>query len=137
MLRSILGWALCGGTRMPFQCRACASGGAELRRYSTTREMRFRLWMRLKRMRRRLVSRQDVRCLMNPISTKAKRRIISPVKRKLPAPVAVDRLCINLNQGWRFQRSGADMDGFAPGLGETVNLPHSVRLDPLDASGGR
>ncbi len=74
---------------------------------------------------------------MNPMSTKTKRRVVAPVKRSLPALAAVERLSINLNQGWRFLRSGSDMDGFAPDLGETVNLPHSVQLDPINASGGR
>jgi beta-galactosidase len=74
---------------------------------------------------------------MNPTTIKTKRRIASPVKRNLPSPAALDRISINLNQGWRFLRTGADTDGFSPELGEVVNLPHSVRLEPLNASGGR
>src|ERR1700722_425441 len=74
---------------------------------------------------------------MNPTSTRTKRRIVSPVKRSLPSLAALDRLSINLNQGWRFLRTGAETDGFSPELGELVNLPHSVRLEPVNASGGR
>jgi beta-galactosidase len=58
-------------------------------------------------------------------------------------------LRLSLNRGWRFRRSGdggdyADLverDGeFEPAEHEpwqSVNLPHSVRLEPLNASGGR
>jgi beta-galactosidase len=51
------------------------------------------------------------------------------ISRSAPSP----RLRVNLNQGWLFRRgeSAAAQDW------ETANLPHSVRLEPANASGGR
>jgi beta-galactosidase len=75
-----------------------------------------------------------------------------PVKksldRALKALSAPDRrgarLTISLNQDWQFRRmetpAEAEAMPLAPAEGEgweTVNLPHSVRLEPVNASGGR
>ncbi len=56
------------------------------------------------------------------------------------------RQTLNFNQGWRFQRMDAGQPAvaaplFAPDLSdqkwELVNVPHSVRLEPANASGGQ
>jgi beta-galactosidase len=80
---------------------------------------------------------------------------LRPVLRRLTpggARAADDghgRLLINLNAGWGFHRVESDdrdleptqlvgSEGAADGLvWDRVNLPHSVRLEPLNASGGR
>jgi beta-galactosidase len=62
--------------------------------------------------------------------------------------IPVARLNFNFNQGWRFYREDAGLQAVAVTPGnqlanledsewETVNLPHTVRLEPLNASGGR
>jgi hypothetical protein len=84
--------------------------------------------------------------------------IRGPVMRELPsremdAPrAAPGRIVIDLNQGWRFRRIEQPGGNHQPLVGDNghleraaveldtwdlVNLPHSVRLEPLCASGGR
>ncbi|MBC8109250.1 MAG: hypothetical protein H7Z14_21870, partial [Anaerolineae bacterium] len=88
-------------------------------------------------------------------SSETSRASRTPVMREVPAPGAAvvargGRLRVDLNAGWRFVRdeesargsSPADRNGHVPTFesldaAELVNLPHSVRLDPLNASGGR
>jgi beta-galactosidase len=75
-----------------------------------------------------------------------------PVKRRVDgAPQAVEhangqaaRLTLSLNQDWRFRRleNSAQLDAVPSNADEieqweAVGLPHSVRLEPLNASGGR
>jgi beta-galactosidase len=59
----------------------------------------------------------------------------------------VARLHFNFNQGWRFYRedegvpaiavSGNELGAVKDVEWEAVNLPHTVRLEPVNASGGR
>ena len=56
-----------------------------------------------------------------------------------PAASPRGRLHLSLNHGWRFARV-ADVAAAAPfddAGWESVDLPHTVRLEPYDASGGR
>ena len=62
----------------------------------------------------------------------------------LVGAAAPPRLTISLNQDWRFRRieSAAEPESVPPELTdgpvwEPANLPHSVRLEPLNASAGR
>jgi beta-galactosidase len=55
-----------------------------------------------------------------------------PVRRQIaPSDGETSRQRYRLNYDWEFHR------GEEPENWETVNLPHSVRLEPLNASGGR
>ena len=50
------------------------------------------------------------------------------------------RLVYNFNQGWRFHlgdAKGADAVAFDDSQWTVVNVPHSVRLEPAEASGCR
>ena len=84
-----------------------------------------------------------------PKSLPIKRRIGEPGAQVAASPGSGPRLTSSLNQDWFFCRleSPAESDGLpswdgevAPAGGERwerVNLPHAVRLEPLNASGGR
>ena len=77
---------------------------------------------------------------------------LSPVLRELQSPPAGEtvvepgraRLSISLNNDWGFRRieSASEPENILPdpgdaGLWEPANLPHTVRLEPLNASAGR
>lgn len=52
---------------------------------------------------------------------------------------ASNRANINFNQNWKFYRgeaTGAEATSFIDASWETVHLPHSVRLEPKNCSGG-
>src|SRR4051794_19525767 len=48
-----------------------------------------------------------------------------------------ERVILNFNIGWAFHREANAFDTGTNGQWHEVNLPHSVRLEPLNASGGR
>src|SRR5580700_12305383 len=73
-----------------------------------------------------------------------------PVRKQLDEPhngeavleAEKARLTISLNQDWQFRRieSAAEPEIIPPGVTdgwEAANLPHSVRLEPANASAGR
>ncbi len=52
---------------------------------------------------------------------------------------ANNRVNLNFNQNWKFYRgdaTGAEVTSFNDASWETVHLPHSVRLEPKNCSGG-
>lgn len=67
--------------------------------------------------------------------------IFKQLTRPAADQIAQERTTIPLNFGWQFCRSDETHDG-QPGPidgqpWESVNLPHSARLEPVNASGGR
>jgi beta-galactosidase len=70
-------------------------------------------------------------------------------RRGLPKMLSLDknhrsasaRKVVNFNQGWRFRRCDQndpnDLPAINSGKWEAVTLPHSARLEPLNASGGQ
>jgi beta-galactosidase len=86
---------------------------------------------------------------MDQSSFNTKSTTRSTARRGLPKMLSISkknrvgpaRKVINLNQGWRFRRCDQnepnDLPKISGGKWEAVSLPHSVRLEPLNASGGR
>ena len=84
-----------------------------------------------------------------PKSLPIKKEIGRSEAKLAASPEQSPRLTQSLNQDWFFRRLDSSMasdglpswDGAAEPVGgkqwERVNLPHAVRLDPLNASGGR
>jgi beta-galactosidase len=87
-------------------------------------------------------------------ATAVERGALKPphVRKELPRPESEDsvvrgervRFVASLNQGWRFRLAAAEeteplaaIDGSSNRFATVINLPHSVRLEPLNASGGR
>jgi beta-galactosidase len=72
--------------------------------------------------------------MSNSVPHVAARQGKPPVMRELRDDLAMraPRAALSLNADWRFRREEA-----TDGHWEQVNLPHSVRLEPLNASGGR
>jgi beta-galactosidase len=77
---------------------------------------------------------------MSRSPTIPKRPIAPPIMRSVrPQPTSPGRISMSLNQGWLFRRGSPDeAEPTAPDHSwEPANLPHSARLEPLNASGGR
>lgn len=77
-----------------------------------------------------------------------KKRLKEPTVALVRTPGESPRLTVSLNQDWFFRRLDGTEAGEVPSWNgdgapadgqswELVNLPHSVRLEPLNASGGR
>jgi beta-galactosidase len=64
-----------------------------------------------------------------------------PIKKQIADSSRQARATLSLNQGWLFRRCETGETESGPSnngqVWETVNLPHSVRLEPLNASGCR
>src|ERR1700749_3534816 len=71
----------------------------------------------------------------------ARRGLPKMLSVKRPSREASTRKVVSFNQGWRFRRCEEDERDDSPEMSdqkwEAVTLPHSVRLEPLNASGGR
>jgi beta-galactosidase len=73
------------------------------------------------------------------------RRLDKTLEALAVANASPSRLIFSLNQDWRFRRFERDahshdfaaVDSMESSAWEQVNLPHSARIEPLNASGGR
>src|ERR1700722_2026144 len=74
---------------------------------------------------------------MKGAMTGARRKTRRPVMRAVPIAGLQCRISRRINGDWMFQRSEAGEDSPNERAWERVHLPHSVRLEPLNASGGR